>query len=115
MLREKTFSIAALLSVTTGTLLTPSFGDVHEVFDHLYPGIMTLGVALMADKAAARVLEQHPELAGVEPPDFGDCYGEEYMEALRPWMDRQVRKFGATLLLMSDPMRETPAQNGVGG
>jgi len=61
---KKEFSTLAVMGVVTGHVLEEGgFGRIHEVFDHLYPGIMTIGVAAMAANAKAEILRQHPQLA----------------------------------------------------
>lgn len=86
--------IASVMTVVTGVKLTDD-SDFHSVMDALYPGIMTIGCAMMADKAAEEIIRQHPlirqflELApSVLPPDNKRrcdafirearcCFGEE--------------------------------------
>lgn len=60
---KKKFKTLAVVGAHSGKLLEHGgFGDIHDVFDHLYPGIMTLGVAAMADSAARELLAQEPRL-----------------------------------------------------
>ena len=42
----KAFDSLAVAGVYTGMVLEEG-GGIHEVMDHLYPGIMTLGTAVM--------------------------------------------------------------------
>jgi hypothetical protein len=108
----KQFSLGALLSVTTGCLVSgEGFGVVRDVFDHLYPGIMTLGVMRMSEKAAERVLEQHPQLADVAVPELHGRSGDAAMEILTPWLAGLESVHGETLPLTTDPERQTPQQN----
>jgi hypothetical protein len=79
---SKTFRMVALAGVVTGVVLEPKgFGAISEVFEHLFPGIYTLGIAAMADTAAAEVRRQVPalgtyidghSLAGVSTDGLGD-------------------------------------------
>lgn len=60
---KKQFKTLAVVGAYSGRLLEHGcFGDIHDVFDHLYPGIMTLGVAAMADNASRELLIQEPRL-----------------------------------------------------
>ena len=101
---RKDFKIEAVLSAITGTLLC-DFGDMHEVYDHYYPGIMTLGVALMADQCRERVLEEHPGLKGVLSPDVGGATGDAYLEAIAPWLREMREAHGEELTLTRDMER----------
>jgi hypothetical protein len=83
---DRTFPLDVVLTVTTGFLVCRSFGDAHELFDHLYPGIMTLGIATMGDEAAAEVIRQHPDLADcvITAADFGGEKGDAALAAIAP-------------------------------
>ncbi len=113
MSETKEFSLGALLSVTTGMLLTESFGDVHEVFDHFYPGIMQMGMVEMGDQARDRVYEQHPSLSDVKAPVLGAAEGDAAMAIIRPWLRDLEAAHGARLSLTTDQQRQTPEQNGL--
>lgn len=57
----KDFPVAAVGGVCTGICLN-SFSGIHEVMDHLYPGIMTIGCAAMMTRARDELYRQHPKL-----------------------------------------------------
>jgi hypothetical protein len=59
----KAFPIENVLTVYTGFCMKRGVGIAQDVFDHLYPGIMTLGSAAMQPKAADELKRQHPALA----------------------------------------------------
>ncbi len=62
-----------VLGVYTGLVLKQGgFSEIHDVMDHLYPGIMTLGCAHMAGTARKEVLRQHPEFAELPECDSGN-------------------------------------------
>ncbi len=105
---SKAFSTRVVLSATTGILLVPKFGDLHRLFDHIYPGIMTLGLASAFPRMAQRMLEQHPGLpdGSVVPPISAS--GEAFLVAIEPWLVEQEARFGETLDIVHDPMREGP-------
>lgn len=52
-----------VLGVATGIVLKEKgFPEIREVLNHLYPGIMTIGCAVMADTAKREIIRQHPGL-----------------------------------------------------
>lgn len=102
-MNTKAFPTLAVAGVYTGRLLAPGgFGDIHEVMDHLFPGIMTIGVAAMADVASAEVARQLPQLATLGKP--GDNDWQQYA-------DRVVRELGPELS-MHGPMAISDAAIG---
>ncbi len=74
--RTKTFPTLSVAEVYTGFCLQKPSG-FHEGMDHLYPGIMTLGTAMMQPAAAKYLGEQLPELAALGKPVGGTW--EEYV------------------------------------
>jgi hypothetical protein len=88
---QKEMPTLGVLGVATGILLKQGgFGEIHEVFDHLYPGIMTLGVAHMSGTASREILRQVPGIA-----DLGECNGENYER----YAHAGLAKFGPTILV----------------
>lgn len=80
---KKEFDTLAVLGVYTGRVLEEGgMNGIHEVMDHFYPGIMTIGLAVMADRAKEEVLAQHPELAEL-PECTGESYKDFVIEALK--------------------------------
>lgn len=60
---KKPFSTLAVVGAWSGVLLEEKgFGRIHEVFDHLYPGIMTLGLVAMADSTTSYLAKTIPGL-----------------------------------------------------
>jgi len=55
------------------------FNGIHEVMDHFYPGIMTIGCAAMGKDAAKEIQEQLPELASKLVP-FQEGKWKEWSE-----------------------------------
>lgn len=72
----KAFPTIAVAGAYTGCLLEKGkFGDIHEVFDHFYPGIMTLGLASMSKTVSAhlaKVIPRMTELPDVTPENYQD-------------------------------------------
>ena len=83
----KTFSTLSVAEVYSGICLQQPCG-MHEVMDHLYPGIMTLGTAMMQPAASKYLGTYLPELAALGMPAEG---GHEAYAVL------VVEKLGSTL------------------
>lgn len=93
---KKPFPTLAVVGVYTGKLLEEGgFHKIHEVFDHLYPGIMTLGLSAMWAKTQALLAVQIPALLTLPQPDFSN---KQTLEAdLRAFVSVCLAKFGPTL------------------
>lgn len=80
-----------VLGIATGKVLEDGgFAKIHEALDHLYPGIMTIGCAAVAQTAAKEVMRQHPEIS-----DLGECTSDNYVDYAR----RALDKFGPSIIL----------------
>jgi hypothetical protein len=93
--QTRPFHLGDILSVTTGTFMAPR--GVEALYDLL--GFMT-GDTLFthqlpraADECAPRLLEQHPDLAEVQVPDWQDGVDRTVVEA---WLAEQVGRYGET-------------------
>lgn len=84
MKTKQEFPTDAVCGIFTGICLG-GFADIHEVMDHLYPGVMTIGCAFLQTAASAEILRQHPTLT-----ELGACE-ETNWEA---WRDKAAAKFG---------------------
>jgi hypothetical protein len=63
---RKELPTLGVVGAFTGRLLKEGgFGEIHEVFDHLYPGIMTLGLVAMAEPAKIYLGATIPALYGL--------------------------------------------------
>lgn len=63
---KKEFSSVAVAAVAQGTVLAEDgFPEIRDVFNHLYPGIMTIGIACMSEHAQHEIVRQHPALASL--------------------------------------------------
>ena len=94
---SRSFSLRVVLSATTGVSLVPNFGAVSDLFDFIYPNITTIGMADMSDRMRQRLFEQHPDLVGVEVPEFNSKPGAAWLAAAEPWLAEQERRFGKEL------------------
>ncbi len=79
----KAFSTLAVMGVSSGLLLEEGgFGKIHEVFDHFYPGIMTMGVAAMSSRAAAEVDRQVPNMVHPHPGEKWQTFAKRGLVVL---------------------------------
>lgn len=94
---KKEMPTSGVLGVYTGRALGDADGgngmkQIHEVMDHFYPGIMTLGIAHMAKTASKEVLRQVPAVADLaQPEDWAAGYSE--------YLKQGIAKFGETIML----------------
>lgn len=66
----KSFSIGAILSVTTGVLLA-DIGEVHELLDHMTGDtLFTHQLPRAATECVGPLREQFPQFDGIEVPTF---------------------------------------------
>ncbi|HEU4368307.1 MAG TPA: hypothetical protein VFV05_08800 [Methylomirabilota bacterium] len=88
----RSFPTLAVVGTYTGRLLVPGgFGDIHDVMNHLYPGIMTMGLAAMAEHAARHLGEHVPGLRDL--PAYDEDAGPG------AYADLAVERLGPTLLV----------------
>jgi hypothetical protein len=84
----KTFPTLAVCGVLSGRVLEEKgFSGIHEVMDHFYPGIMTMGVAAMGDAAADEVARQVPTAPRWKESDDWREYGARCLSILGPTLD----------------------------
>ncbi|MDQ0305290.1 hypothetical protein [Ancylobacter polymorphus] len=71
---NRSFDPRILGSITTGTLLVGSFGDVHEAIEHIvgHP-VWTHEIPGLFETARAAVLKHYPDMPATEPTDFREC------------------------------------------
>lgn len=63
----KRFDATTVLEVVTGRCLQENgMSNLHELMDHFYPGIMTIGCAVMLPVAKEEIVRQHPVLAEID-------------------------------------------------
>lgn len=101
----KRFPTARVLTVYTGVCMGKGIGVAQDVFDHLYPGIMTLGCGAKHEEAAKELARQHPLLLG--------------LSAIKPNTDDYLRFLEQALTIFGETMTvEGPlpggGQTGVG-
>jgi hypothetical protein len=111
---SKQFSIASIVSLTSGMLLC-DFGDMHHLAEYVmgHP-IWTHEFASkpMWDVMKSKLLEQHPTLPAAVPEGTGESNWQR-------WRDSLVAQFGATLPIAkgeeerpADPMTTARAMLG---
>lgn len=59
---KKSFPMHAALTIWTGRVCG-DFGEAHNLMDHFFPGIMTIGMAAMSERGKAEVESQFPRIA----------------------------------------------------
>lgn len=99
MTRE--FHLGDILSITTGTLVSPSVPPIDGVYDILNymtgESLFTHQLPRVRKEAAPVLLEQHPQLAAVDASGVG-------RDNWREWLAEQVARFGERLTVK--PMTE---------
>jgi hypothetical protein len=99
----KQFSTLAAVGVATGIVMeNEGMSGIHAVFDHFYPGIMTVGLLAMAEPAKDAVLSQVPALR-----DFIAENGRPTKFNYDTWGRRAVKAIGATVEL-TGPLGDAP-------
>lgn len=85
----KSFPIFPVMGVVTGIVLEENgFQGIHELMDHFFPGIMTMGAAIMMPVAKEEILKQHPFLK-----DIAECTKDNY----KKWVEEEMKKLPAFL------------------
>ncbi len=86
----KNFTIGAVLTVTTGIVLTRDFGEAHALMDHLTgDSLFTHQLPRAADPCKAALLAQFPALANVVPP-------ENARDTWEAWLETEATLLGAS-------------------
>lgn len=93
MATTKSFALADVLSVTTGRLLSRSHMDgIYGILGYMTgQDVYTHQVGDACDKAKPALLEQHPHLADVQPPEGGD------VADLMAWLVEAERVYGESI------------------
>lgn len=92
---RKAFNTLAVFGVVTGRLLDTrpgAFAEIHEVMDHFYPGIMTIGMAAMLHNGQKIVEQQVPRVK-----DFPFPETDNPVAALPEYNAKLVEAFGPTI------------------
>lgn len=89
----KTFPTSAVLATFSGRVLV-NFSEIHHLLDHLYPGIMTIGCAMVLPAARTTIERQHPGIDQISPPqDWSDAGQRE------DYLRRAEGVFGASMAI----------------
>lgn len=93
---KKALPTLGVLGVYTGRVLSVGgFDQIHEVLDHFYPGIMTLGCAMALPTAQKEVLRQVPAVAEIPSPGNNAEWGAK----VSAYAALALEKFGPTIEL----------------
>ena len=89
----RTFPLADVLSITTGRLLSRSHMDgIYGILSYMTgQDVYTHQLGNAADKAKPALLQQHPHLADVQPPDGVD------VADLMAWLVEAERVYGESI------------------
>lgn len=84
------FHLGDILSITTGTLVSPDhMGGVHRILDHLTgDALLTHQLPAACEAMRPMLVSQFPEIADVVAPEFASP------DQVSPWLARQVAEFG---------------------
>lgn len=95
----KTFSLGAVLTITTGYLLCRDRMDgVYEILNHMTgDNLFTHQLPRATRECKPWLLEQHPQLAGVEPDSATVAGWDDDEESVYRWVDEQSAIYGETL------------------
>lgn len=87
----KTFHLGDILSITTSRLVSPRHIDgVYDILNFMTgDNLFTHQLPRACDECQGPLLAQHPDLAGIEVPNFG---GSE--SAVKAWLAEQVAIYG---------------------
>jgi hypothetical protein len=93
MTETRTFPLADILSITTGRLLSRRHMDgIYDILNFMTgDNLMTHQLPRAAGACRGPLLEQHPQLDGVEPPDGID------VPDLMAWLTNAEREYGESL------------------
>lgn len=93
MTERRTFPLADALSITTDKLLSRShMGGIYEILGYMTgQSLFTHQLPDAADKAKPALIEQHPHLADIQPPDGLD------RADLMAWLVEAERVHGETI------------------
>jgi hypothetical protein len=91
-MRARRFPLGDILTVTTGVAFTQGMAGAHELMEFMVGGpVWTHQLPRIADECKPELLRQHPDLAGVQPPDE---FPEPVADNALRWLADQVARFG---------------------
>ncbi len=95
----KDFHLGDILSVTTGRLVSPEhIGGVYNILGWMTgEDLMTHQLPRVSRECEEPLLAQHPQLAGVEVPEFAEGTRDEMELAVMTWLATQTAIYGERL------------------
>jgi hypothetical protein len=98
MTATKTFHLGDILSITTGCLVSPRHIDgVYDILNHMTgDSLSTHQLPRASRECEGPLLAQHPDLAGIEVPDFSVYARDDVERAVADWLAAQVAVYGET-------------------
>lgn len=93
MPETRDFHIGDVLSITTGMLVSPSrMRGIYQILNWMTgDNLFTHQLPRASAECAGPLLEQHPDLAGVQVPDEFECEAH-----VMEWLAKQVERYGET-------------------
>jgi hypothetical protein len=87
--QKKTFRIVPVLGILTGRVLEEDgYSSIHELMDHFFPGIMTMGSVIMQPIARRAITEQYPFLKDISiPGEDWEGWLKKELPRLPGWLD----------------------------
>lgn len=84
------FHLGDILSITTGTLVSPDHMDgVYRILNHLTgDNLFTHQLPAACEAMRPALVAQFPEIAAIEAPEFAGA------DDVPPWLAEQVKRFG---------------------
>jgi hypothetical protein len=92
----RSFHLGDILTVTTDRLVSPRHMDgVYDLLNHMTgDSLFTHQLGRASDECKPHLLAQHPDLAGIEVPDFDAIRRDRVKAWVDEWLARQVAQFG---------------------
>ncbi|GIH70315.1 DUF7736 domain-containing protein [Sphaerimonospora thailandensis] len=93
MTETRDFHLGDILTITTEFMVTPNGVDgIYQILNWMTgDNLFTHQLPRATRECAPDLLRQHPDLAAVTVPAFGDDEREVWA-----WLDEQVRRYGET-------------------
>lgn len=104
---KRSFHLGDVLSITTGKLVSPRHVDgIYDILNWMtQDNLFTHQLPRASRECEPWLLRQHPELRGVEAPEFRD------KAHVFSWLDEQVALFGETLEIEPIPADDHTAKD----
>ncbi len=105
------FDLGDILSITTGRLVSTRHMDgVYDILNYMTGDSLFTHQLPRAIRAARPViLQQHPQLAEIEEPEFSTVTHHQLRMVIHTWLSRMKSQYGDSLPLV--PMADWESRN----